>query len=77
MKTAQHSTNDIHLTPNEKLVTEALFYTTLSNENIAMLLEITLASVKFHSHNIYAKLKVANRLELKALDRKFVMGLIK
>lgn len=65
------------LTDKEKLVTAELFDTTLSNENIAMLLKITLASVKFHSHNIYLKLKVDNRMQLKALDRKFVMRLIK
>lgn len=75
--TAQTSTNEIHLTPNEKLVTEALFDTTLSNELISQLLRITLASVKFHSHNIYTKFKVENRMQLKALDRKFVIGLIR
>ena len=67
----------IELTPTEKLVLEALYDTSLSNDLIAKLLEITLASVKFHAFNIYAKLKVCKRIELKDIDEKIIRGLIK
>lgn len=68
---------EIHLTKLEKSVLEGLYRTTLPNSEIAEINGISLASIKFHSHNIYTKLKVANRLQLKALDRKFITSLIK
>lgn len=65
------------LTPNEKKILAQLYFTSLSNDAIAVLLKTALSSVKFHAFNIYSKLGVKKRIELKDLDQKFIKGLIK
>lgn len=67
----------VKLTATEKKILDALFNTTLSNKAIADSIGASLASVKFHAFNIYKKLCINKRIELKDLDRKHVMGLIK
>lgn len=67
----------IILTEYEKKALDKLYNTSKSNNEIAKSLGVSLASIKFSAWNIYNKLGVNKRLQLKDLDSKFIEGLIK
>lgn len=76
-KTLIKKTEKLELTAYEKQVLEELYDTSLDNKAIAKKLKVTLASVKFHAYNIYQKLGVNKRIELKDLNPDLINGLIK
>lgn len=67
----------IILTEYEKKALNKLYSTSQSNAEIAKSLGVSLASIKFSAWNIYNKLGVNKRLQLKDLDSKFIESLIK
>lgn len=76
-KTLIKKTEKPELTEMEKKVLSNLYDTSLDNKAIAKKLSVTLSSIKFHAYNIYHKLGVNKRIELKDLDASFINGLIK
>lgn len=69
-------TAKITLTNYEKKALDELYNTSKSNQEIAVTLGVSVASVKFSAWNIYNKLGLNKRLQLKDLDPKFIKGLI-
>ena len=62
----------IALTNQEKVTLVKLYSTSKSNKEIAKSLGVSVASVKFHAWNIYNKLGVSKRIELKDLNPKLI-----
>lgn len=69
-------TAKITLTECEKNVLKELYFTVRPNLDISKVLKTSLGSVKFHAWNIYNKLGVNSRLELKDLNPKLIKGLV-